>query len=360
MSAVEFLKDLINIPSLSGCEEEVARRLQDEFKKLSYDEIIEAGGNICGRIGSGKITVLYDAHMDVVEAGGGWDGDPFKVRVEGENIIGRGTCDDKGTLAAMVYGGARCRAGGVKLYVLGSVKEEVAEGNGLKEFLNKTGIKPDFIVIGEPSSLRVARGNRGRLGIRIDIRGKSSHASQPSQGINAIYRASKVVEEIKKLNDELSTGSEPFADSVAVTKIETANKNINVIPEKCSIYCDYRSTLGVKKEDILNHFKKFIDCGDEILAITPYYLPWEIPEGHNLIKAGGECMEAVFGRKEIIIWVFCTNGSYTAGELGIPTMGFGPGSESQCHSAEEKIDIGSINKAVDFFAELPDHIKKNV
>jgi len=354
MNPIEFLIDIIGIPSLSGKEEDVAERVRNEFERLGYDEIIEAGGNVCGRAGSGGLVILYDAHMDVVEPGEGWQEDPFKARIKDGFISGRGSCDDKGSLAAMIYGGIKGRMEGVTLYVVGSVREEVAEGNGLREFFEMTGVKPDFVVIGEPSSLKIARGNRGRLGVRIDVKGRAAHASEPSGGINAIYRASEIIEKVKKLNKSLKE------DSVAVTKIETHNKNINVIPEECSIYCDYRSGIGRKREDVLKKFSEFISEKDRLVTITPYYAPWGIKENHPVVLAASECMKEVLGKAEVVDWRFCTNGSYTAGELGIPTIGFGPGREEECHAGEEKIEIDAVQQAVDFYAKLPGFIHKYV
>src|SRR3989339_1631930 len=189
MSEIEFLKDLINIPSVSGQEAAASVRVKQEFIKLGYDDIIQVGDNVCGKKGSGRLIVLFDAHLDTVEPGYAWKYDPYKAREENGFIYGRGACDDKGSLAAMIYGAAQSQAVDVTLYVLASVNEEIPTGNGLKEFLEITGIKPDFAVIGEPSSLRVARGNRGRLGIRIDVKGKAGHASSPDSGQNAIYLA---------------------------------------------------------------------------------------------------------------------------------------------------------------------------
>ncbi|MFC2061870.1 M20/M25/M40 family metallo-hydrolase [Elusimicrobiota bacterium] len=354
MAVIDFLEDLINIPSLSGEELILAGRIREELNKLNYDEVIEANGNICGRKGSGDIVILYDAHMDVVEPGKGWVDDPFNAKDENGFIVGRGSCDDKGSLAAMIYGGAELESDEVTLYVLGSVKEEVAEGNGLSDFLSVTKIKPDFVVIGEPSSLRVAKGNRGRLGVRLDIKGKAGHASDPDLGDNAVYRSIAVIEAIKGLNSSLEE------DSVVVTKVETPNKNINIIPESCSIYCDYRSGAGRKEKEILGKLKDCISEKDKITAITPYYKPWQMEEDHPLIWAAAECMGSVIGRKEIINWKFCTNGSYIAGELGIPTVGFGPGVEEEAHSSGEKISRSSVETAVDFFTQLPRFICKGV
>ncbi len=350
----EFLKKLVKIPSLSGQEGAVADAVKIEMEKLGYDRIIVSGGNVCGIRGEGGVKVLYDAHMDVVEPGNEWKTDPYGAFEKDGFLYGRGTCDDKGSIAAMVYGGAEADVAGATLYVLASVREEVSEGNGLKDFLSRTGIKPDFVIIGEPSRLMVARGNRGRLGLRIDVMGKASHASRPQDGENAIYRAMKIAEEIKNMDKNSP------ADTVSVTKIETPNLNINVIPEKCSIYCDYRSAPGRTREEILEKFYSLIEKRDKIEVIKKYFKPWSLEESHPLIAAGMKCRNDTLGEAPSIMWIFCTNGTYTSAELGIPTMGFGPGEESQCHSADEKIDLKQLDDAVKYFSMLPGFILREI
>ncbi|MFW6134075.1 MAG: M20/M25/M40 family metallo-hydrolase [Elusimicrobiota bacterium] len=351
MDVLGFLEDLINIPSISGEEEKIAKRVKSEFKSLGYDSVMEVEGNVCGRIGSGEKILLYDAHMDVVEPGQGWKEDPFKARKENNFIIGRGTSDNKSSLASMIYGGIKAKTRGLSLYVLASVCEEVHKGNGLIKFLKSTGIKPDWVVIGEPSSLNVAIGNKGRICLKIDVKGRSAHASRPNQGENAIYKAASVIEKIKTLNQELKE------DSVSVTKIETPNKNINIIPDSCSIYCDYRSNIGREKKEILNKFMNIIGEKDKIKFVTKYYKPWSISEKHSLVNAALECQKKTSGKEKIIMWNFCTNGSYTAGELGLPTVGYGPGEESECHSPEEKVNITSVKTAEKYYSMLPEFIK---
>jgi len=341
-----FLKDIISIRSLSGNEGAVALRVREEMKRLGYDEIFTCKGNVCAKRGSGPTIILYDAHMDVVEPGSGWEGDPFDPRIKDGFIIGRGACDDKGSLASIVFGGAKADVEGVTLYVLASVREEVAEGNGLKQFMEETGISPDFVVIAEPSSLRLAKGNRGRLGLRIDTFGKAAHASDPDSGENAIYRACPGIIRIKEYNKSLRE------DSVAVTKIETANRNINIIPEKCSIYCDYRSAPGRTLDEIVAAMEKLVP-DSRVEVTTPYYKPWSMQDDNVLIRASKKCLLEVLNSREVIIWDFCTNGSFTAGEMGIPTVGFGPGNECEAHAAEEKIRLSDIESAIGFFSSLP-------
>ncbi len=353
MDPVKFLEELINIPSLSGEEEEVSRRLEKELKSLRFDEVSRLGNNVCGIRGSGPVKLLYDAHTDVVDPGTGWAADPFRARNDGVRITGRGACDDKGTLVSMVYGAAAADVEGITLYMLGSVREEISEGNGIREFFSKSGIRPDFSVIGEPSELKVSLGNRGRVALRIKLAGKAGHASNPSGGINAIYRAAEVIDGVRDLNESRLSS---IGDSVTVTKISTPERGINIIPEVCSIWLDYRSAPGRELEEIKEFFG-FIGDSDSLEVISPYYRPWEIPGGHPFVKAAEESAAESGCSSEKTFWNFCTNASYTAGELNIPTIGFGPGSEEECHTAEESIIIEQVRRAVGFYRALPGKVR---
>ncbi|MEA3506379.1 MAG: M20/M25/M40 family metallo-hydrolase [Elusimicrobiota bacterium] len=353
MDIVSFLKELIQLPSLSGREQQVASRVRDEFESLGYDKILEdKAGNVCGVRGSGDFKILYDAHMDVVEPGEGWAGSPYEPVEKDGYLSGRGSVDDKGPLASMIYGGAAADVEGITLYVLASVNEEVAEGNGLKQFFKETDINPDVVIIGEPSGLTVAVGNRGRLGLRIDIAGCSAHASDPEAGENALLRAAEIMLKIKDLNARLD------GESVAVTKASTPNENINIIPEKCSLFLDYRSKPGTEEKDIVEKFKSLLKEKDNVESVTPYYKPWIMKDSSPLTWAAVRAQEEIFKRTGTKFWPFCTNGSYSAGELKIPTFGFGPGKEGECHTSGEKIKINDLKEAVKYFSALPRFIKE--
>ena len=141
---VSFLREIVEIPSPSCEEKEVAERTKSEMERLGYDEVrIDSFGNVIGKIGDGDKIILYDSHMDTVGIGDpdSWSHDPFKGKVEDGIIYGRGTGDNKGGLASMVYGGAVAKKmgklEGITLYVVGSVQEEVADGLAYKTVIWK-------------------------------------------------------------------------------------------------------------------------------------------------------------------------------------------------------------------------------
>jgi putative selenium metabolism hydrolase len=192
---VQFLRDLIAIPAESAQERPVIERIRQEMVKVGFDEIrVDGMGNILGRIGSGKTVIMMDSHTDTVGVGDPkeWSWDPYQGKVEDGYIFGRGACDQRGGMASMVYAGKIIKeldlAGDYTLWVVGSVQEEDCDGLSWLYILNEDGIKPDCVVITEPSKLGIYRGHRGRMEIEVHLRGRSCHASAPERGDNPIYK----------------------------------------------------------------------------------------------------------------------------------------------------------------------------
>ena len=182
-----FLRDIIAIPSPSCAEKDVAERVVAEMKKLDYEEVlIDPMGNAIGRIGSGRLTVVLDAHMDTVGVGdpAAWPHDPFEGKLEDRIVYGRGASDNKGAVAAQVYAGSLMAVRGldgadVTVYVVGSVMEEDCDGLALGYALTETIPNAAAVVLGECTNLAVYRGHRGRMEMRVTAKGTSAHASAP-------------------------------------------------------------------------------------------------------------------------------------------------------------------------------------
>ena len=163
-SVAQFLRDLIAIKSLSSQEEQVIARIKLEMERCGYDEVtIDPMGNIIGRIGKGKRVIALDAHVDTVDVGNpaNWTIDPFKGAEKDGIIYGRGACDMKGALASIVYGGKLIKDLGLEdeytLYVVGSVQEEDCDGLCWQYIIKEDKIRPEIVVIAEPTKLRMAR-----------------------------------------------------------------------------------------------------------------------------------------------------------------------------------------------------------
>jgi len=373
---LSFLQDIIRLPSPSTEERGVVERIAEEMKRVGFAEVfIDEVGNVVGRIGSGGgKRLLYDAHTDTVGIGdpSAWSRDPYGAEIEEDVLYGRGAADNKGALAAMIYGAKSLIDGGLDLtgdlYVVGTVQEEDCEGYAVGLLCQK--IKPQAILLGEPTDLQISRGQRGRIMLIVTTHGRSCHASTPEQGVNAIYAMNKVVAGIEALNSKLA--QHPFLGpgTIAVTRIEGGGASLNVVPDTCRAYLDRRLTWGEDEELALAQVRKIIqEEGLEAQVETmvyearshtghpcqqkKYFPAWLLEEDHPLVQMGARTVRRSLGYEpQIIGWRFSTDGVATKGELGIPTIGFGPGKEAHCHTTEDQVRVEDLVKAARVYAQF--------
>ena len=373
---VQFLRDLIAIPAESCQEGPVIQRIRQEMEKTGFDEIlIDPMGNILGRIGSGERVIMMDSHTDTVGVGDPheWAWDPYKGKVEDGYVYGRGACDQRAGMASMVYAGKIVKElgllGGYTLWMAGSVQEEDCDGLPWLYILKEDGIRPDCVVITEPTGLRVYRGHRGRMEIEVHLRGRSFHASAPERGDNPIYKMTRLVQDVEKLNTRLR--QDPFLGkgTIAVTQIRSLSPSLCAVPGACSIHLDRRLTAGETKETALAEVAALVGAEDaeiEILTYdTPsytglrypmekYYPTWVLDEPHPLARAAVAAYRSLWHKTpELGRWTFSTNGVATMGLMGVPTIGFGPGEEDVAHSAGERVPIRHLVEAAQFYAAFP-------
>ncbi len=205
------LSKLIKIKSLSGEEEEVAKALKQMMEEAGFDEVkIDGLGNVIGRIGNGKKIIAIDGHIDTVDLGNAedWEFPPLSGEIKDGFVLGRGSVDQSGGPAALVTAGRILKEIGlpddVTVYFTGTVMEEDCDGLCWNYIIEEDKIKPDCVIVTEPTNLNIYRGHRGRMEIEVSFYGLSSHGSAPERGKNAIYMASKAALEIEKLNEKLS------------------------------------------------------------------------------------------------------------------------------------------------------------
>jgi putative selenium metabolism hydrolase len=375
--AVLFLRDIVAIPSPSCREEAVAERIVDEMNRLDFDEVrVDPMGNVIGTVGEGSTHIVWDAHMDTVGVGDpkAWPHDPFKGKVEDDVLFGRGASDNKGAVAAQVYGAklAADRAlddADVTIHVVGTVMEEDCDGLALGYVLTESLPGVDAVVLGECTNLAVYRGHRGRMEIMVMTKGTSAHASAPERGENAVTAMAPIVLEVDDLNERLAHDEFLGNGSIAVSKIECETASLNAIPDSCSIYLDRRLTEGETLESAVEEVRSLESAGDSSVEVLKYadpsytgltlttdkYFPtWVLEEAHPLVQAGVAAGAAALGEAPATgKWTFSTNGVSSAGRLGIPTIGFGPSEEKWAHSVWDQCPIGHLVKSIAFYAALP-------
>ncbi|MFN2489439.1 MAG: YgeY family selenium metabolism-linked hydrolase [Actinomycetota bacterium] len=372
-----FLREIIAMPSPSLGEERVAKRIVEEMNALGYENAwIDEMGNAIGRIGKGRTKIVLDAHMDTVGVGdrGAWPHDPFEGKVSDGVVFGRGASDNKGAVAAQVYGGRvmaeRALDGAdVTVYVVGTVMEEDCDGLALGYVCSDTLEGIAAVVLGECTDLSVYRGHRGRMEMKVTTKGLSAHASAPERGDNAVTAMAPIVLGVDELGPRLADHEFLGKGTIAVSKIECETASLNAIPDSCSIYLDRRLTEGETRESALAEVRE-IATGDrsevEILRYAEpsytglaletdkYYPTWVLEEEHPLVRAGVTAGRAALGSIPTVgKWTFSTNGTSSAGRLGIPTIGFGPSEEKWAHTVWDQCPIDHLVASIAFYAALP-------
>ncbi len=378
---IKFLMDIVSIKSLSGQEKEVINRIADEMMSLGYDEVkIDGFGNVIGRIGSGSKIIAIDGHVDTVDLGdiNQWKvTHPLKPAIVNGRLYGRGTADQKGGFACAVYGGWLLKEKGLlddfTLFVVGSVQEEECDGLCWRWIIEKEGIKPDVVILTEPTSLRIYRGQRGRAELYAETFGVSAHGSTPHLGVNAIYKMCHIIPKIEELNESLKPQGGLAKGTICVTQIFSESPSANAVPDRCRITLDRRLTFGEDEKLVIDQLKelsKELNVGiyeydrptwkGTLYPVKKYYPTWIVDESHIAVKTAKKVYKSLFNKEPVDgFWKFSTNGVSICGVHKIPCVGFGPGNEEQAHAPDEYVEIEQLPKACAFYALFPLYYCKN-
>lgn len=374
---IKLTRTLVATPSETGTEGTIISILTREMDELGFEEIsLDEMGNLIGKVGTGPNILAIDAHVDTVGLGelSNWGFNPLYGKVEDGKIYGRGSCDQKGGLATALYAVKLLKELGIPenltIYFVASVYEENAEGVNWQYIVNNLGIKPDAVLLTEPTNLAISIGHRGRIDLEVHATGISSHGSMPDLGVNPIYKLSKIITEIEELHENLPVDPDFGKGSIAVTAISSQSVSLNAIPEKAVIYLDRR--LGLKDTEKsaikeITELKSVKESGAEVKVysfkmkthkgyvqmVNAYYPSWKMKTDHPLVQSAIGAYKAQFGEKpETKIWQFSTNGVATKGLFDIPTIGFGPGDEKYAHTCEEHVPIDHLQKATEFYVNF--------
>ncbi|KOA20091.1 succinyl-diaminopimelate desuccinylase [Clostridium homopropionicum DSM 5847] len=398
---IEFAQKLIQTPSISGTEKEIADIYLSEMEKLGYDEVFRDDmGNVVGIINGTEEgpAIMYNSHMDHVSPGdvNNWEGyDPYGGKIDiclvdnqdktvkelAECIHGRAASDVKGGAAAQIYAGAalvKLREKGFKFkgrfIFTGVVQEEPAEMVGMLHLVDKTfkekGITYDAMVSSEASSLKLYCGHRGRVEFLATVYGRTSHGSAPWLGINAIYKSIPLINKIKdELYPSLQKDNELGQASISLNIIECSPGALSIVPDKCMLSIDRRTIPGenaeIAKEQIEKIIKELSEKDPEFKAdikvksaleksytgieykVPKDMAPWKIGVEHSFVKAAAEALETVGQPVKYGYWDFGTDASKTAGIDRKPSIGYSPMQEQYAHTPYDKVRTDYIVKAVE-------------
>ena len=375
---LRFMRELCAIPSVMGRIGDVGRRVIEEMRRLGFEDVrFDRMGNVLGRIGRGRRILLYDSHIDTVDVGdpSAWGWDPYQGKVEDGVLYARGAGDEKQSTPGMLYGAAMARDLGLlddfTLYYFGNMEED-CDGLACQALVECEGIKPDMVVVGEPTEMNVYRGHKGRVELKVVAKGRSIHAASNQLGDNADYKMLPIIAGVEQLNDRLAT--DPFLGQgrITVSKIECQTPSINAVPDECIITIDRRLTFGETKEGALAQVEALIPEKQrgairvEILQydtpsytgfvypVEKYFPAWALAEEHPLVQAGLDASRALWGGTPKSGKLnFSTNGTYWMGKANIPTIIFAAGDETTAHGVLDQVPLADMVRATEFYALLP-------
>ena len=397
---VRFLREMISHPSESCEEKEVVACIKAEMEKLGFDKVeVDGLGNVIGWMGEGDKIIAIDSHIDTVGIGNrdNWTADPYEGYETDEIIYGRGGSDQEGGMASAVYSAKIMKdlgliPKGYRLMIVGSVQEEDCDGMCWQYIVNKDGIRPEFVISTEPTDGGIYRGHRGRMEIRVDVKGVSCHGSAPERGDNAIFKMADILQDIRALNNNGCSEStvipglvkmldpkynpEHYEDArflgrgtCTVSQIYFTSPSRCAVADSCAVSVDRRMTAGETWDSCLQEIrdlpavKKYgpdvrvsmymydrPSWTGEVYETEAYFPTWINRETAAHVKALVDAHKALFGDERIGApsamstragrpltdkWTFSTNGVSIQGRYGIPCVGFGPGAESQAHAPNE-------------------------
>ncbi len=374
----KFLRDLVAIPGESAGEKGVADRILQEMNKLGFDKAeADKMGNVLGYMGNGARLIAYDGHIDTVGIGekSNWKFDPYEGYENDAEIGGRGTSDQLGGIVSATYGAKIMKDLGlipddVTVLVTGTVQEEDCDGLCWQYIVNEDKIKPEFVVITEPTNGNIYRGQRGRMEIRVEVKGVSCHGSAPERGDNAIYKMADIIQEVRELRTRLKQDDFLGQGSLAVSEIFFTSPSRCAVADMCAISIDRRLTDGETYELALKEIRDLPAAKKHNAEVTMYkydrpsytglsyptdcFFPtWVIPEDHAATQAMVESYRGMYGEPKVDKWTFSTNGVSIMGRYGIPCIGFGPGKEEEAHAPNEKTWKEDLVRCAAVYAALP-------
>jgi putative selenium metabolism hydrolase len=271
---------------------------------------------------------------------------------EGLAIYGRGTCDMKGNVVAAIFAAALLKAGGRRpggdVIVVADVEEETDSPKGVASVIER-GVRADYGISVEATNGAVHLGHRGKLEFMLTIRGRTAHASEPGNGINAISEALRYTAAFeayaRSLPDDPLMGP---ATGVVVAVHSSPDNGTALVPDRCDVRLDRRYVRGETPESCEAEIRAVLSAVSP--AIEP---PWTLhlfnhyplmytPEDSPIVAAAVKAMERLHGRRPVLgAWRFGVNGTFMA-SAGIPTIGLGPGDERWAHTPDEHLLVADL------------------
>jgi acetylornithine deacetylase len=370
VSTAQLLGDLVRLPSinpmgrgLSGptiFESRVTNYVDAYLRNLGVpferQAVAPERENIIARYEppNATRTIVFEAHQDTVPVEA-MIVDPFGGEVRGGRLYGRGACDVKGGMAAMLLAFTRLvreRPARSARVILAYTVDEEHTFLGVQRLVED--LKADAAIVAEPTMLNIVNAHKGVVRWHVTTPGRSCHSSRPEKGINAIYRMGKVLGAIERYAESLRlSASDPLLGppTLSVGRIE-GGLSVNTVPDFCRIEVDRRLIPGEDPLAAPRHFEEYLrrqtDVDVPFCVATPWlHCPALSPAGSEaLVQKLSRSIELVAGPRAIEAVPYGTDASSFAG-VGIPAVVFGPGDIAQAHTADEWIELAQVDQAAE-------------
>jgi len=353
-----------------GKEKELAQYVEEYLRSLGLNtELLDFLPNRPNLFAEYKVNdkgkkFLFDGHLDTVPVGNSslWTVDPFSGTLKEGKIFGRGAADMKGSIAAFVHALETLIDSGVELngsvHMLLTSDEEIS-ALGTREFLKK-GYSADASIVGEPSCLEVNVAHKGVARWRLKTLGKSTHASTPEEGVNAIYKMAKVLNELEKLAKSYSMSSRQHPllgkPTLNVGTIVGGTKD-NIVPDFCEITIDRRLLPGDRVEEVEREFNQLLSrlASDDPslkfeLKLYHSHNPAETPPNHPFVILANLCVEKVLGERRPVKGFQATTEMSHLVEAGIPSIILGAGDIKVAHTVDEYVLVDELVNCAKIYA----------
>ena len=371
----ETLADLIRINSVNAFyaggpgEADIGRYIENFFfdrgietrRQVVLDEngSIEARANIIARIpgNDSNRRIVLEAHMDTVSVQG-MSITPFEPSIQNGLMYGRGACDTKAGLAAMMHAVAAIHSSRVKPpcdVLLAAVVDEEYSFLGVKKLCED--LEADAAIVAEPTELRVAIASKGVLRWRILTTGISAHSSKAHLGVNAIYHMARIALAIEQDHAALARAPYPLLGPASCNVgIIAGGVQVNFVPDGCAIEIDRRLLPNESVAEVLSHYEKLLDGLKEVVPELNARMEqpmlvdeaWTVDPSSSIVRVATHVLTDL-GLNDQPIGVPFGSDASKLGRKGIPTIIFGPGSIDQAHGAIEYIELKQVVQAFDFY-----------
>lgn len=372
----QLLSDLVARPSVNPMGRDLPAEICLEHRVTDYLErffrnlgvpfqrqtVAPGRDNILARcdISGSRRTLLFEAHQDTVPVDG-MTIEPFTPHIENGRLYGRGSCDIKGGMAAMLGAFARLvceRPKGAASVIMACTVDEEHTFQGIQHLV-RSGLRVDAAIVAEPTLLNIVHAHKGVVRWKATVHGRSCHSSRPKQGINAIYRMGRLLSVIERYTEQLrQSRTDPLLGppTLSVGRIE-GGISVNTVPDFCRIEIDRRVIPGEQPEQAPVEFARWIEeqgrldfsveCGPLWLNCPPL-----APDlSGALVEKLGLIIDQVRDRHQVLAVPYGTDAS-TLALAGIPAVVFGPGDIARAHTCDEWTLLEEVEMASEILYRL--------